>query len=261
MQQLGDTVLQPPSILSPRDWKSTFLVPSLSTGEVHVWRVNLEREQKINERHFSFLDQTEQAKARSFAFPHLRERYVTAHAVLRLLLASYLDIAPSLVRFQSNEYGKPAVAFPRGSDLQFNISHSHSLALYAFTRERPVGVDVEQVRPEVATLDLARTCFSPAEVTRWQTLPPAHQPNAFFQCWSRKEAYIKVRGMGLSMPLDSFDVALAPDEPCRLLRVAGEPDAEQRWSLYPLFPGPGYAGALAVEGSPLAIRLWDWSST
>ena len=142
--------------------------------------------------------------------------------------------------------------------LQFNLSHSAELALYAFTYQRQIGVDVEYMRPNIECDLLARSQFSPTEYTALQALPPLLQEKAFFLCWSRKESYIKAKGMGLSLPLDQFDVSLVPGEPAQLLDSREEAQATTHWSLHSLEPGNDYAGALTVEGFDWHLRCWQW---
>jgi 4'-phosphopantetheinyl transferase len=170
-----------------------------------------------------------------------------------------LDVEPSQLRFRYNRYGKPALAGELAEDwLRFNLSHSHGLALYAFTENREIGVDLEFIRPELAGEEIARRFFSSAEAAELAALPSHLRTEAFFNCWTRKEAYIKARGKGLSLPLDQFDVSLAPGKPAALLRARGEPDESSRWSLTALAPAQGYVAALAVEGHAYQLRCWRW---
>jgi 4'-phosphopantetheinyl transferase len=141
--------------------------------------------------------------------------------------------------------------------LRFNVSHSHSLALYAITRAREVGVDVEHIRPEIAQEKIAERFFSPREVTVLRALPTPLQASAFFACWTRKEAFIKAKGDGLTLPLDQFDVSLAPGEPATLLRTAWDPQEAACWALQDLAPAPGYRAAVAVAGHAWRLTCWD----
>jgi 4'-phosphopantetheinyl transferase len=138
------------------------------------------------------------------------------------------------------------------------MSHSHEVALLAFAEDRELGVDVEHIRVDFASEDIARRYFSRREVEVFNALPQRDQVAAFFKCWTRKEAFIKVIGLGLSQPLDQFDVTLVPEEPAALLWVSG--DDASRWSLYDLEAGDDYAGALAVEGQVSKIRCWHMTS-
>jgi 4'-phosphopantetheinyl transferase len=138
------------------------------------------------------------------------------------------------------------------------LSHSDGLVLYAITRGREVGVDVERLRPDFAVLEVAKKFFSRREVTALVALPENQWPKAFFNCWTRKEAYIKARGEGLTLPLDRFDVSLVPGEPAALLYTNDDPQEASRWSLQELVPESGYVAALAVEGHDWRLKCWQW---
>jgi 4'-phosphopantetheinyl transferase len=184
-----------------------------------------------------------------------RNRFVAARALLRDLLAGYLAEPPAAIRFAYNEWGKPALAPGFAAlDVRFNLSHSQDLALYAFALEREVGVDLELIRGDFANERLAENFFSPAEVAALRALPREHQARGFFNCWTRKEAYVKARGQGLSIDLKSFDVSLAPGEEARFLR--GE-DC-RGWSLASLAPADGWVAALATHGTPTRIAEPRW---
>jgi 4'-phosphopantetheinyl transferase len=135
------------------------------------------------------------------------------------------------------------------------LSHAGSLALFAIARNREVGVDLERIKPNLAEADIAGKFFSRNEATRLRSLPPNSQLRAFFNCWTRKEAYVKARGGGLQIPLDSFEVTIAPDEQVALLG-----DGALGWSLHALTLDPDFVGAVAVEGSDWKLRLWEWQT-
>lgn len=226
----------------------------LQPHQADVWRVFLPVRFDSIHSIVSALSEEERGRAAKFHFEKDRSRYIVSHASLRGILARYLQRAPEELSFSVNEYGKPFLA---DHELEFNLSHSGDYALIAVTRERNVGVDVEQIR-EVEIEELARRNFSPREVSELTALSPERRLNGFFNCWTRKEAYIKAQGLGLSLPLDSFDVSLAPNEPA-ILR-ATLPDAMDAvwWSLRSLEVASNYAAALAVKGDGMEIRFWDW---
>ena len=243
-----------------RQWQTPTVDVHLSINEVHIWSVPLERSDHETACLAQILTDEEQARARAFIFEKDRRRWTVAHATLRLLLGRYLQADPRALRFVTNEYGKPALApsFAE-SHLHFNLSHSGTLALSAFVYEQHIGVDVEYMRPGIEHEELATHFFSARECAALHTLPEALREEAFFLCWTRKEAYIKARGLGLSLPLNQFDVSLTPDAPALLLESREEPQAAERWSLHNLAPGPRYAGALAVEGFNWELRCWRWT--
>lgn len=231
----------------------------LRENEVHVWRASLDRATDDVAHWQTLLRDDEVERAGRFYFEKDRRHWIVARATLRALLGRYLEIEPQELRFAHNEYGKPSIASPTmGQHLQFNLSHSGELALYAFAYNRAVGVDVEQMRAPLAYEELATHFFSAHECHALLTLPEEQREEAFFLCWSRKEAYIKARGKGLSLPLNQFDVSLAPGEPARLLDSREEPQVAERWSLAALLPGTGYAGALVAEGSGWQLHCWQW---
>lgn len=206
-----------------------------------------------------FLCEEELERAGRFYFEKDRRHWTVARAVLRIVLGRYLACDPRDLRFALNDYGKPSITIPlAGRQLHFNLSHSGNLALYAFVLDKEVGVDVEYMKSGINYTELATHFFSAHECASLNSLSPDKQEEAFFLCWSRKEAYIKARGKGLSLPLDQFDVSLVPGEPASLLGSREDPLAVERWSLHALFPGEKYAGALVTEGSAWQLSCWQW---
>jgi 4'-phosphopantetheinyl transferase len=189
-----------------------------------------------------------------------REHFIVARGVLRAILGRYLNRVPECLSFSYGARGKPALAGESDTDaIRFSVSHSHGVALYAFTRGREVGIDLERIRCDLAAVEIAERFFSRREVAMLRSLPTAVQHQAFFRCWTRKEAYIKAKGEGLSLPLDQFDVSLAPEEPAAVLGAQRDPSEASRWSLQDLAPAPGYAAALAAEGHGWRLACWQWS--
>ena len=227
---------------------------SLSSEEVHVWRAHLEQPPEVVQRLLRTLDADEQARANRFHFERHRRRFIVGRAILRTLLGRYLDVRAEEVRFAFGPYGKPELdAAHHASALRFNASNSHEVAVYAFVQEHEIGIDVEHIRQDFATEEIAERFFSQREVEVLRTLPREEQAPSFFRCWTRKEAYIKAIGSGLSHPLDQFDVTLAPNEPASLLRDHRDPEASTRWEMFNLEVGDGYAGALAVAAVGLKL--------
>ena len=239
---------------------STFSSPpkslSLQTGEVHVWLVELEQPDELLEKLRTTLDKDELERAARFHFDKHRRHFIVARGFLRDVLSRYLNARPAALRFSYGAYGKPALAGEHEQHaLRFNMSHSHNIALLAITEEKHLGVDVEYIRSDFASEDIARRFFSRLEVEGFNALPREEQVAAFFRCWTRKEAFIKATGKGLSQPLDAFDVTLAPAVPAALLRVAD--DDASRWSISDLDVGPDYAAALVVEGVVTKVECWS----
>ena len=236
--------------------------PRASRDEVHVWRVSLAQPAVRIEGLREVLSGDERERAYKFHFEKHQSNFIVARGMLRLILGRYLRLPPEQVRFDYNSYGKPDLhAAPGERLLRFNLSHAGGLALYAITGEREIGVDIELLRDDVAGVALAEYFFSPREVKTLRTLPPEVQTRAFFNCWTRKEAYIKARGAGLSLPLEKFDVSLSPCEPAALLSTRDDEQEASRWLLRELTPDPDYVAAVAVEGSGWQLRCWRWSDT
>ena len=233
----------------------------LPNNHVHVWKTNLDLERSCIQSLKLTLSVDEVERAERFHFRQDRERFIVARGLLRSILASYLEEEADQLRFDYSPRGKPALAREFDQDgLRFNLSHAHGLALYAITRGREIGVDLELIRPGVAYEGVAERFFSPREVVALLALPADIQQRAFFTCWTRKEAYIKAKGDGLALPLDRFDVSLIPGQPAILLRTEDDPKEASNWSLQELHPGAGYVAALAVEGHEWRLKCWQRSS-
>ncbi|MEM8487946.1 MAG: 4'-phosphopantetheinyl transferase superfamily protein [Bacteroidota bacterium] len=232
---------------------------SLTAGDVHVWRASFHELMPLLPHFKSLISVDEQMKAGRYRFEDNRDEYIIARGLLRHLLGSYLEQAPQSLQFFYNPYGKPALNLGTGENrLTFNLSHAHGYILYVFTRDREVGIDLERIRPEAAHDGVAERFFSKREVNTLRALPRHAQPIGFFNCWTRKEAYIKARGEGLSIPLNQFDVSLVPGEPAALLESRVDPADTNRWTLQSIDMGTRYIAALAVEGQGWNLTCWDW---
>ena len=228
---------------------------TLGEREVHVWSVRLDASNSAVARFDRLLSPDEQARAGRFVFPHLRRSFTIARGALRVLLGRYLNQAPAEILFTHGPKGKPATAQP--GRLKFNLSHSGKLALIALTLDCELGVDVEHFRPSPDLEQLAARFFCADETADLMSLPPPQREAAFFRCWTRKEAYIKAIGDGLSAPLDAFAVTLRPDEPARLLHLNGDPEPARAWTMHDLQPGTGYAAAMAYRDAARTVSLLD----
>ena len=186
-----------------------------------------------------------------FRFEHLQRSFIVARGVLRTLLGHYLKTPPRDLHFNYGAKGKPSLA---GARIQFNASHSGDLALLAFTLDCELGVDAEVIRPMPDIEDIAKRFFSTEETAELMSLSAAQREQGFFLCWTRKEAYIKATGEGLSAPLDGFRVTLRPGETARIVHFGHDIDAARAWSLHNLDPAPGYAGALAYRDAPRPFK-------
>lgn len=231
----------------------------LNSNEIHVWRTSLDMDTCSIRNLHQTLSVDEQQRAALFHFHKDRERFTVARGLLREILSRYLDQKPDEISFSYNQHGKPAVHTHGQEPLHFNISHSHGLALYAVT-SRPIGIDLERIRTDFPYQEIAEKFFSPHENAVLRSLPPNLQPKAFFTCWTRKEAYIKATGKGLSIPLNQFEVSLLPGEPAVLLSIQSDMEAASHWLLQDLNPSPGYVAALAIKKHDWQLKYWTWAS-
>lgn len=241
-------------------WLSPPLNFKLSSQEVHVWRVYIDTDDSITKKLQPLLSTDERLKAARFRFEKDSAKYIVTRGTLRIILGRYLDKKPEELKFSYNQYGKPALhSINTNKLISFNVSHSHGLALIAVAQNWDVGVDIEYVRTNVNYEEIAERFFSPAEKVVWRLLPTSVKQEAFFNCWTRKEAYIKAKGMGLSIPLNEFDVSFKPGEPAALLNTTWDEQEANRWSLKEITLAPDYIAALAVEASNYQLKFWQFN--
>lgn len=237
-------------------WQPPPAFPELRPGEIHVWRFGLDRSPETLEELRGVLDEEEKARAARFYFERDRTRFAAGRGILRNILARYLRAAPSTLKFEYGPQGKPRLT---GSNpLEFNLSHSHQMALLALTAHNRLGADIEYQKENISMAELVRRFFAPAEVAAFQQLTSGQQPEAFFKAWTRKEAYLKACGGGLSIGLDRVIVSFAPGETPRIIEIDGSRIEAARWSLASLNPAEGYQAALVVENPSFTLKYWDW---
>lgn len=226
----------------------------LTGRAVHVWPVSIQASVAIIDQFRSLLSADETARAARLKFEHLQHSFILARGALRILLGRYLNTAPADLAFTYGAKGKPALAGP--GSLQFNASHSGDLALFAFTMDCELGVDIEAVRSMPDMEDVSKRFFCADETAELMALSPGQRDQAFFLCWTRKEAYIKATGEGLSAPLDGFRVTLRPGDPARMVHLECDPIAAHAWTLHDLALDPRYAAALAYRDSPRPLETF-----
>ena len=223
-------------------------VTSFAGGMVEVISVGLDAERAAPGELAQCLSDAERLRASRFVFDRDRRRFIAGRARLRHLLASRLGVQPDAVELVYGPHGKPGLSRRfADADLRFNVSHSEDVAVYAFSRGCEIGVDVEVVRALSDADDIAARFFSRRECEAYLALGPRDKPVGFFNCWTRKEAFIKAIGDGLYHPLDCFDVSLAPSEPARILRVGDTPGEECAWRVESFVPVPGFVAAVVIE--------------
>ncbi|MEO5579860.1 MAG: 4'-phosphopantetheinyl transferase superfamily protein [Gemmatimonadaceae bacterium] len=243
----------------PLHFPSLRRAPLLRPNEVHVWRVLRDVRESVGAGLWEMLSPDERGDAGRFRLAVERRRFVAARGVLRTLLGAYAGMAPGTLRFQYGPAGKPSLACGAGAAAppDFNVAHSGPLALIAVARNRALGVDLEEMLPLMEADALADRFFSAAEKVALRALPAERRLRGFYSCWTRKEAFIKATGEGLSRRLDSFDVSVG--QHAALERVVDDPAEASRWSLRDIPIGAGYAATLAVAtGIDPCVSLLQW---
>jgi 4'-phosphopantetheinyl transferase len=220
---------------------------TLSDSIVHIWRSHLDIQYSQFQKYYAFLNDTERKRADRYRFDKSRHRFIVTRGILRLLLSQYCSKPAEEIEFQYNDWGKPYLTGDKEIRFMFNIAHSNNLAVFAFTHTGNIGIDVEYNHPIKDMDQMVVNFFSKFEQATYETLPQSRRLKAFFTCWVRKEAYIKARGKGLSIPLNSFDVAVETDAINLLLRDQTDETATKKWIIYDVNVGEGYSAALAVE--------------
>lgn len=227
--------------------------------EIQLWIAKLDLPSALIQELGQTLSPEEIRRAERFRFDQHRRRFVAARGILRNLLGRYLGLPAAQLSFSYNPQGKPYLAgLPSSAipTLFFNLSHSHDLALYAFSKELELGVDLEQIKPQTESLQIASRYFAPGEYATLQALPSEEKMAAFYTFWTLKEAYVKAQGVGLSLAFDQFEVELTPQGGAVLKH---RQESGQPWYLLRLSPAPAYVGALAVKGRPQVVNCGQWS--
>jgi 4'-phosphopantetheinyl transferase len=228
----------------------------LNLRDVHVWSASLDSVRSPG-RPADLLSGDELVKAGRFRAELDRRRFIVCRGVLRSVLSRYLGDPPESLEFRYGPHGKPALKLGSGKhELHFNVSHCGDRALYAVALNREVGIDVERVREDIPADDIATRFFSDHEAAAISGLPGSDRHRAFFQLWTRKEAFLKAQGHGLSASLRDFAVSCGAD--ARLLWTGPEPSEAFCWRLEDLCAGPDHAAAVAAAGTDWVLRRLEW---
>lgn len=226
----------------------------LKKDNVDVWCVSIDVDESILGSLKQTLSEEEREKARRMRIEKPRNYYMASRGLLRLILAAYVKQPPEQLEFEYGPDGKPALSDKLNNmGITFNVSHSHGLALCCVTHKREIGADIEKMREDMEITDIAKRFFSSREYEELIKLPLKHQKRGFFNCWTRKEAYLKATGQGLTFPLSQFDMSLTPGEPAAMIAHQSDPGQVSMWSIVDLDVGPDYAAAIAVEGKGFTI--------
>lgn len=234
--------------------------PASDLPTISVWAIGLDRQFGDEEGLAESLSSDEHSRARSFRHQADQRRYTVTRAALRDVLGDRLDRPPASLCFEYSTHGKPELLSDQnGADLRFNVSHSGDVALIVVTTGVRIGVDVERVRPLQGLDAIISRFFSVEEIDALSTLPVDERLNGFFACWTRKEAFVKATGVGLSTPLAQFAVTVGPQDDPEILHIKGDREAARLWSLRDLATRSGYFGTLAVEASDWHFVESDWA--
>jgi 4'-phosphopantetheinyl transferase len=237
-------------------WNPPPKIIELQSGEIHVWCVDLDGLSAQVNQLIQLLTPDEQARANIFKHEQARMRFVVGRATLRELLGEYAGLDPSSLKFNYSSRGKPELANSGGERLTFNVSHSGELALIAVGRLFPLGVDIERLRSARHDLAIAKRFFSQRESTVLESLTEAERPVAFMTLWTRKEAWLKATGSGITGKLDGAEMTFQAGERARIISIDGSRTEAERWTLVDLKPANGFVGALAAKACSLNVRCW-----
>lgn len=221
------------------NWQVPEKIPELDNAGIHVWKASVK--DFTAKQFWPILSNPEKIRANRFVFPEHQDRFIIVHGILRNLLADYLHAKPEDLSFKTNKFGKPKI-----NNINFNISHSRDLALFAISNNYDVGVDIEFINKDI-DLDIAERFFSAHEAQALLKLPITQQPKAFFNCWTRKEAFIKAIGTGLSFPLHKFDVDISYNKDSLLLNIRDAKYKPSDWKIFNLNVAKDYAAALCQK--------------
>lgn len=231
----------------------------LKEDTVIVWRISFDRLVCQYDSYFEILDDAEKTRATRYHFDKDRQSFALTRASLRLILAGYLSVESSSIQFAYNRHGKPFLDLQSstGEPIRFNVSHSGRFGLIAVTQSAAVGVDIEYCKRDIDLIELASRFFSKGECASLKSLPESEHHMAFYRCWTRKEAYVKAVGEGLSIPLDSFDVSLDPELQPQLLR--SKRGVASEWRMFDVPMEKGYLGALTTAQIIQKIQIVNFA--
>lgn len=247
----------PPDLI----WSKPEHFPSLSDGEVHVWRAGLEEDESQVEKYLALLSADEKARAARLVFANHRARFITARGILRSLLGQYSHTPPQALTFAYSEHGKPALSTSQLPN--FNLSHSENQAVYVFGLDGRLGIDIEMHDLQTEKQTIANRFFSPNEAAALARVSESQgeMTRAFYCCWTRKEAFIKALGAGLSCPLDAFEVTFLAGEPPALLRLDLPGEMRENWQLFDISPLDRFSAAVATDVAVTKLRTFEWNDT
>ncbi len=234
----------------------------LASDALYVWCIRLDQSEAVVRTLEAHLCADEARRASRYRRDLDRTRYIVAHGALRELLAGYTRQTPRDISFGTTAKGKPFLVDDRGEQpFQFSLSHSGEWAVVGLALSVELGIDIEQIDPDVKAEAVAQRFFSRSESEALRNVPPEQRTIAFFSTWTRKEAYVKARGVGITDRLSSFSVSVDPERIPILLADSMDPHGPRHWRIYDLDVAAGYAAAIAAHGATHTIRMMHWTSS
>lgn len=224
----------------------------LPANTIHLWHTVLDEitDQTLLTNYQTILNDEEKIRWQKFRFAKHQHQYLVAHVLLRSVLSRYIDIAPQSWQFTSNQYGRPEISNSMQLPLRFNLSHTDGLVMCAVVLTADIGVDVENTQKrQTLSTDIAKHCFSKYEIEQLYTLPESQQPQRFLEYWTLKEAYIKAKGMGLSLPLDQFSFMFTKNQPIAIKFAPELRDQPACWQFWQVYPSAHHIAAIAVKSA------------
>lgn len=228
---------------------------TLEKNDVHIWCTNLDLSREKIQQLETILSQEEINRANQFYFEKHRHRFIVARSSLRIILGQYINIKSDRIQFDYTPKGKPYLV--GREEIEFNVSHSENMSLYGVTGNRPIGVDIEYLRPIEDAAKLAKRFFCPSEYEVISPLAPGEREKAFFRAWTAKEAFLKATGEGIGGGLDQVEIDLTSQESIKLLKIQNNCHAANEWSLLPLILADDYIGAVVVKGKLFTQKIYS----
>lgn len=246
--------------MNPVEWQACDVQHGMRIGEreTHVWLLSCALTDSVRSAFWEMLDDDQRERAARFRFDSDRERFVARNGALRQLLSGYVGVPARYLAFGRGRHGKPRLLTAGAEHIEFNASSSGAWAMVAVAVGRPVGIDIERIDASRLDAAISSHFFAPGEQRSLERLDGDRRTEGFFNCWARKEAFVKATGEGLSRPLDDFEVTLDPGEAPRLLRAGGDPGEAARWQMAELEPIAGYAHALVVADEIGELKGLSW---
>ena len=220
-----------------------------------IWIIDFEELREKEGTYRGYLSDDEILRSEKFRMPSDRRNFIICRAILRLLLSEELECLPAEIKFDFNEYDRPKLP---NKSIDFNVSHSQDFGLIGIARDSILGLDIEFKSKDIEVEQIASKFFSSKEIEILNKVPKEDRINTFYRCWTRKEAFIKAIGQGLTYPLDTFQVSLENDHYAELIQIETDLEEHLNWRMFSFCPSKGYIGAVAIRNPNIEIQLRKW---